>query len=398
MSYKQDFNVFVGATSGAFKGIKITDKGNIIKNIQSLSSITENHEVTAMAWGDDDEKEILMGCGVKGVRRAILTAVKSGEVKLWKFNKKEQLLINAGANLHRMRHSHINKNIIATGGEENELKLFDLERQSRIFLEKNVRHDSLELRVPISISDIGFLPNSSNVVTTSKYGFIRLYDPDAQRRPVINLTIKDEALTTLAIAPKEHHIVVGSGKGRMNLIDLRKPGKILNTYKDFVGSITSLACSAVQPYIISTGLDRHLRIHHLETKKLLKKVYLTSKINCMVLRSDFTMKDDDENDKIKAKESISTSLNGSNRDGNTDDNEEFDDSEAEYDALFDKMDVIAHDKNDAYLAKEKRKLPTKQAIIVDDSSDSEKAEKRPKLIKHKTSTKFKKEYNSRTIK
>lgn len=32
---------------------------------------------------------------------------------------------------------------------------------------------------------------------------IRLYDPDAQRRPVINLEMKDQALTTLAIAPKE---------------------------------------------------------------------------------------------------------------------------------------------------------------------------------------------------
>lgn len=59
----------------------------------------------------------------------------------------------------------------------------------------------------------------------------------------------------------------------MKLIDLRKPGKILNTYKDFVGSITSVACSKSKPYIVSVGLDRFLRIHHLDTKALLKKVF-----------------------------------------------------------------------------------------------------------------------------
>lgn len=32
---------------------------------------------------------------------------------------------------------------------------------------------------------------------------VRLYDPHAQRRPVINLTIKDEALTCLSVTPKE---------------------------------------------------------------------------------------------------------------------------------------------------------------------------------------------------
>lgn len=58
----------------------------------------------------------------------------------------------------------------------------------------------------------------------------------------------------------------------MNLIDLRNPGKILNTYKGFAGGITDLACSQSEPLIASVGLDRHLRIHHLETKKLLQKV------------------------------------------------------------------------------------------------------------------------------
>lgn len=60
----------------------------------------------------------------------------------------------------------------------------------------------------------------------------------------------------------------------MNLIDLRSPGKILNTYKDFVGSVSAISCTKNNPYIISVGLDRYLRVHHLNTKQLLQKVII----------------------------------------------------------------------------------------------------------------------------
>lgn len=60
----------------------------------------------------------------------------------------------------------------------------------------------------------------------------------------------------------------------MNLVDLRKPAKILNTYKGFVGGVTGIACSTVDPYVVSVSLDRHLRIHHIDTKQLLKNVKL----------------------------------------------------------------------------------------------------------------------------
>lgn len=67
---------------------------------------------------------------------------------------------------------------------------------------------------------------------------------------------------------------MGSGKGKMNLVDLRKPGKILNTYRGFAGGITGIACSTSEPYIVSVSLDRYLRIHHIHTKELLKKVVI----------------------------------------------------------------------------------------------------------------------------
>lgn len=71
--------------------------------------------------------------------------------------------------------------------------------------------------------------------------------------------------------------MVGSGKGIMNLVDLRNPGKILNTYKGFVGGITAISCPTNNPYIVSVGLDRYLRVHDLNTKELLQKVNLKKK-------------------------------------------------------------------------------------------------------------------------
>ncbi|XP_015123557.1 WD repeat-containing protein 74 [Diachasma alloeum] len=380
MESKDDFDLFVGGKSGVFKGIKYEKSLCKMKNLQSLVSITNDHEVTAMAWSDENEDEILIGYGTKdkkgvkiyecgtssfastftcdagegsirGILRyddAILTAVESGHVKLWRHEDDGHLLIEAGNNLHRMRPSNVDKNVIATGGNEHKLQLFDLERKTRIFEEKNVRHDWLEMKVPLWISDIGFLSESSQIATCSRYGHVRLYDPSAQRRPVINLEVKDQAWTTLAVAPKEKHIIVGSGKGIMNLIDLRNPGKVLNTYKDSAGSITSIACTKSHPYVVSVSLDRHLRVHHLDTKQLLHKTYLTSRLSCMILRSNATLD-------IKRSEKEKRGDKGVT-DGATEDDEE---KEAkindECDEIFDKMTVIEGEADEAKLPEGKKR-------------------------------------------
>ncbi|XP_076748602.1 WD repeat domain 74 lethal (2) k09848 isoform X1 [Xylocopa sonorina] len=387
MTQKDDFNIYVGAKSGVFKGIKIGKDESVMHNIQNLVSITNNDEVTSMSWGNDEENEVLLACGAKAVRsvkvydtdcsmftcsficnvgtgkingisrcgEAILTAVHSGEVKLWRFKEEDGFVIKAGENLERMRHSKINKRIIATGGREHKLKIFDIERQTQMFVEKNLPHDWLQLRVPIWISDIEFLPNTEQVVTVGRYGHVRLYDPNVQRRPVINLEIKDEALTTLCTVPREKQIIVGSGKGRMNLVDLRNPGKVLNTYKGFVGGVTAIACSKSEPYVVSISLDRHLRIHHIDTKELLKKVYLTSKMTCMLLRSEFSLPVnkviDAENTKSR-NDTISEDVEIDTQK----DTQIHPDSDPEYDTLFDTMQVIGNKEDSKLIGIKRRKL------------------------------------------
>lgn len=61
------------------------------------------------------------------------------------------------------------------------------------------------------------------------------------------------------------------------MIDLRQPVKLLNTYKSFTGSVSCIRCDPLSPLMMSTSIDRHLRIHDMETKELLHKVREKSK-------------------------------------------------------------------------------------------------------------------------
>lgn len=69
---------------------------------------------------------------------------------------------------------------------------------------------------------------------------------------------------------------MGTTRGYMQHVDLRSPGKCLKTFKTFTGSVTSITCDAVEPLVISTSLDRHLRIHNLDTKELLHKASIAA--------------------------------------------------------------------------------------------------------------------------
>ncbi|KAG8228928.1 hypothetical protein J437_LFUL007320 [Ladona fulva] len=304
MAYKHDFNVFVGAQTGVFKGVKLNENAVIEKNLSGLKLNPVEDEVTAIAWGDEEEKEILLGlvnqtvkvfnsdlqdftsvidvkCGtgpLRGVCKygsSVLTAVDSGEVKLWSNDSLDgtELAIKTGSKIDRMRHNPFNKDVIAVGGVEADLSLWNLEAEDKcIFKAKNVPHNYLELRVPIWVSDIAFMPDGQKIATCSRHGHLRLYDPKAQRRPVLNMQIPEQALTAISPCSREHHVIVGSGTGLMMLVDMRGKGLELNRYKGFAGGVRDIVCHPSEPYILSVSLDRFLRLHHLETKTLLHKV------------------------------------------------------------------------------------------------------------------------------
>lgn len=103
-----------------------------------------------------------------------MTGVESGHVKVWKCNSTDEDILATGNPISKMAHSSLNSDIIATGGKGNDLKLWNLKSKECVFKAKNVRKDMLELEVPIWVSDVTFMSNSSNVAICSRHGYVSI--------------------------------------------------------------------------------------------------------------------------------------------------------------------------------------------------------------------------------
>lgn len=76
-------------------------------------------------------------------------------------------------------------------------------------------------------------------------------------------------------------VLCGLAKGNIVAVDLRM-GRTAQNYKGFSGAVRDIACHPSEPYIVSVGLDRFLRVHHKTTKQLLVKVCLFVNLGVVV--------------------------------------------------------------------------------------------------------------------
>uniref|UniRef100_A0A8D9B2H6 WD repeat-containing protein 74 n=1 Tax=Cacopsylla melanoneura TaxID=428564 RepID=A0A8D9B2H6_9HEMI len=331
MTLAEDFNIYIGSSTGALKGVSLHTDKCTVKNIQNVRFLTNKASVLDLNWGNKEETEILIAyrgqkikiydvefknfntntdvsCGegdIVGVSRydeCILTAVQSGDVKLWRYKTEpdQWTKFNVGANLERMKHNK-ESNVMATGGKENDLKLWDLNTTQNIFSAKNVKPDEFDLRRPVWVNDIAFLPNSDKVAVCSKQGYVRVYDPKVttQRRPVLKIDVPDYAFSCLSTTNQNHYILAGTTAGDMIAVDLRGKGKPCYKYKGFAGCVKSITCPQNENIILSVSLDRHFRVHDFHSKKLLRKDYMQSHLTSILIPSDFSLespvkKTDDE--------------------------------------------------------------------------------------------------------
>nr|XP_033811356.1 WD repeat-containing protein 74 isoform X2 [Geotrypetes seraphini] len=306
-------HVWVGTETGILKGVNLYRKQ--ASNYMEVSSLSRAQEVCAMCWGDEQESEIFLGCrdgtvkifstekgkftefrdcsrgeglfrGLAVHDSSLITCVESGLVKVWKEGAHEggNTEINAGPKIAKMRQNPEMRHCIGTGGKENDLKVWDLQRPDQpIFKAKNVRNDWLDLRVPVWVQDLQFLPGSQKIVTCTGYRQVRLYDPCCpQRRPVLEALFQEYPLTALSVTSDANCVVVGNTQGSMAIIDLRQ-GHLVKCLKGFAGSIRSVQCHASLPLVASCGLDRFLRVHNIEDKQLQHKVFLKSRLNCLLM-------------------------------------------------------------------------------------------------------------------
>jgi ribosome biogenesis protein NSA1 len=76
----------------------------------------------------------------------------------------------------------------------------------------------------------------------------------------------------------------------MLLFDFRQQ-KVIHAYRGFTGSIRQIVCHPTKPLVVSVGLDRFVRVHHLDRQTPLFKNYLKSRLNTVLMRKDFGVLD-----------------------------------------------------------------------------------------------------------
>lgn len=309
-------SVWLGSETGILKGVSLDRKQAF--NFCNSRTLSRQQEVRVLCWGDPAESELLLGCADGTVRTfstekgvftearscgepqegcfsglaslrgsAIVTCSDCGKLRVWREDSGRPVAeLDAGSSVCRMRQSPLEPNRVATGGKENGLKLWDLERPDKpLFSAKNLRDDWLDLRRPHWVRDVGFIPDSGKLVTCTGYHQVHVFDPSTpRRRPVLEAEFGEYPLTALALPASGGAVVVGNTQGQLAVLDLRK-GLVRGCLKGATGSVRALQCHASQPVVASCGLDRHLRIHGLDDRMVQHKVYLKSRLNCLLLAS-----------------------------------------------------------------------------------------------------------------
>ncbi|KAF3693405.1 WD repeat-containing protein 74 [Channa argus] len=309
-------SVWVGSETGILKGISLYHKQAF--NFCNTTHLSRDQEVRALCWGDPAETELLVGsvdgtvktfstekgaftetrrCGdpadgcFTGLAvlsdSALVTCGECGTLRVWRDESSEPVTeLDAGKNVCRMRQNPVDRQKVATGGKDNGLKIWDLEKPEKpVFFAKNLRDDWLDLRRPHWVRDMAFIPDSDKVVTCTGHHQVHVYDPSSpQRRPVLEAEYGEYPLTALSLSAAGNTVVVGNTHGQIAMLDLRK-GLVRGCLKGLAGGVRGLQCHPSQPLVASCGLDRFLRIHSLEDRKLQHKVYLKSRLNCILLAS-----------------------------------------------------------------------------------------------------------------
>lgn len=86
--------------------------------------------------------------------RHLHTCTETGSVSVYNWLEETPTLsFSVGGSISRMRWQ---ESVLAFGGKERDLNVWDLETQKSIFKAKNVPHDFLDVRVPVWVTDLRF--------------------------------------------------------------------------------------------------------------------------------------------------------------------------------------------------------------------------------------------------
>eukprot|EP01090_Pellita_catalonica_P021984 TRINITY_DN8380_c0_g1_i1.p1 TRINITY_DN8380_c0_g1~~TRINITY_DN8380_c0_g1_i1.p1 ORF type:complete len:346 (+),score=64.32 TRINITY_DN8380_c0_g1_i1:131-1168(+) len=255
--------------------------------------------------------------------RRLLSCAQNGVVRIYtKFDKPNDLEFESFTIPSPIAVAKFNpaKNAIGFGGQENDVKLWDIETQKISWRAKNVPYDFLDMRVPVWVKDLDFFPqNPATFAMVSAHKHIRIYDTRKQRRPVFSVEMGEHPLMKVRCAEDGNSIFYSDATGRLLQMDVRgadgKHGQVIGGFKGMIGAIRGIEfCSGKNfgidgDVLVSVGLDRFLRIHDLQTRKLFKRLYMKQRLTKLLVRelseaemAEDESSDEDENDSDEKEE------------------------------------------------------------------------------------------------
>lgn len=329
-SEKLSGDVWIGSSLGMLKGISLSGKEclNYLPAGLTISQTDKTKEVLCMCWEYGSKDKLYMGlrnsavlcfdcnqkyfsaeCDLSGgtgnfiglakYEKTLITCTNEGTLSFWP-DSQEKIEIDVGKNIFAMSASPDEPLLVATGGQENDMKLWDGTRPdaSPVFKARNVPEDYLRLRVPVWVRATGIVSGTGNrplVAVATGYHQVRLYDTRAQRRPVYSHSWGESSFTCLELTQDGRYYLVGNAYGEIARIDLRK-GEIVNKYHGFGGSVRSISSFTddTSAVFAACGLDRYVRVYRMEPPAVIYKKYLKLHCNSILISTVKTGQNNEE--------------------------------------------------------------------------------------------------------
>ena len=123
---------------------------------------------------------------------------------------------------------------------------------------------------------------------TFKQNYLESASTDGHRLAVAligngeNVENKDKPpFMSVCASPDGKSVFAGDTQGRVLRVDVGT-GKVICKYKSFTGSVRRLQVHPkLNNVLLSISIDRILRVHHIESRKLLMRMYLKQRLNAM---------------------------------------------------------------------------------------------------------------------
>lgn len=277
------------------------------------------------------------------------------------------------------------------GPHDTLLCVYDIEKKEMTWRSRNVKDDTLRMKVPISDMDSDWM-DEKKLVTCTAHGFVRIYDL-AQRQPIMSFSLPDEyakssgpskfqqltkgdanfALRKCACNPtKRTELAVAANTGDVFMLNMERrqeQGHIMSRLRGVQGAVRALLFHpSRESAVVAAGLDRFLRSWNASTSRSLGTLYTKLRQNAIVFTNVLAPILKEHKAKVKdAKRKQKEAEENSDTDDDAWSSGDFSDI-SDGEDLWDDMEVAGLDKKQA---KESSKKASKKRTHSD--SDEEPA-------------------------